>query len=526
MSTDSDHGDRPAGTSPAPLPDCPLPTRQQTRNVLLYATNVALIYLASPVTYVGLVHGALLKRLQFSDAVSNLPAGVYLWTTPLPVLVAWYFPRARQLKPLLIGSYLAVALVGAMTTVAVWLLDREWVLAALVAHAAVLGCALGVVATCQWEVLGRGVSETRRGQAFTLAFGAGPVLAVIASLVSQMVLPPPPKAQDVSERSRKNVIASTTIVLQQQPLAAAACASYFLTVPKSEARDDKSADQEGSQADERDTASLFSSVAVPYPWNFASLFAASLPIMVLAAFLSSRFIVPHPTVEVTRQPFRSGVLGGFGEFFGYRLILIATIGYILVYSGNMVMTNISLFTKVAIGKPAEEYAGLQLALRFGFKIVAGFFLGWLLMRTNPKVLLVVTAGLTLAGVAWALGAPGKWFLLSFGILGAGELFGVYYPNYILGCSPKSKMRRNMAFTSLVVMPVGFAPILFGFISDTLGSENKKFGFQASFVAAMVLLVAAIFLVLLALPARPRPQESDRESLDLVPTTAEGEARRG
>src|SRR5258707_15724969 len=126
MSKASDHGD--------------LPAEQQTRNVLLYATNVALIYLASPVLYIGLVHAALLKRLEFSDAVSNLPGGVYLWTTPLPVLVAWYFPRVRQLKLLLIGSFLAAALVGAVATVVVWLLGPGWVLAALVLHAAGLGC--------------------------------------------------------------------------------------------------------------------------------------------------------------------------------------------------------------------------------------------------------------------------------------------------------------------------------------------------------------------------------------------------
>jgi len=508
MSPDSDPGDVSAGTDPASLSDCPLPADQQTRNVLLYATNVALIYLASPVVYVGLVHAALLKRLEFSNTVSNLPSSVYLWTTPLPVLVAWYFPRVRQLKPLLIGSYLAVAVMGAVVTVAVWLDDREWVLLTLVAHAAVLGCALGVVGACGWEVLGRAVSQTRRGQAFALAFGAGPILAVIASLVSQLVLPPPPRAEELSERSRKNVIAATTIALQQHPLAVAACSSYFVTFPKSETKGKQSAEPEAGQGDEGDTSSLFPRVAVPYPWNFASLFAASVPIMVLAAFLSSRFVLIYPAVEVPRQPFHEGVLGGFGEFFSYRLILFATIGYILVYCGNQSMTNISLFTREAIGKPAEAFAGLQLALRFGFKVIAGFFLGWLLMRTNPKTLLLVTAGLTLAGVAWALGAPGKWFLLSFGILGAGELFGVYYPNYILGCSPKSKMRRNMAFASLVTMPVGFAPVLFGFISDTLGTHDKKFGFQASFVAAIILLLAAIVLVLLTLPAQPRPRASD------------------
>src|SRR5262249_30239025 len=191
-------------------------------------------------------------------------------------------------------------------------------------------------------------------------------------------------------------------------------------------------------------------------------------------------------------------LEGFLQFFSYRLILLAVIGYILVYSGHMVMSNVTLYTQEAIGEPPEKYVGLQMALRFGFKVFAGFFLGWLLTRTNPKTLLVVTASLSFAGVAWALSVPGFWFMLSFGIMGAGELFGVYYPNYILGCSPKSRMRRNMAFASLVTMPVGFAPVLFGFISDELGSGNKKVGFQASFVAAMLLIVAAIVLVLLTL----------------------------
>src|SRR5439155_23471056 len=103
---------------------------------------------------------------------------------------------------------------------------------------------------------------------------------------------------------------------------------------------------------------------------------------------------PRPVVDVPRLPFRSGVLGGFGEFFGYRLILFATVAYILVYSGNQVMTNISFFSQEAIGEPPEEYTGLQLALRFGVKALVGLFLGWLLMRTNPKTLLLVTAGLT------------------------------------------------------------------------------------------------------------------------------------
>jgi MFS family permease len=313
------------------------------------------------------------------------------------------------------------------------------VIPAVLLHAAVAGGALGVAAVFQWEVIGRGVSESRRGQAFALAFGAGPVLAVLGSLGQQLVL-------------------------------------------------------DGH----------IGPLAIPplgYPWNFATLFGVSVPLMLLAGFLAGRFIVPQPALEVTRQPFLTGVLGGFGEFLGHRLILITSLAYIAVYSGLLVQPNLTLFTREAIGEAAEEYAGYQNALWFGFKFVAGLALGWLLTRTNPRAGLLATAALALLGVAWPLLPLGKGFLLAFGFLGAAELMGLYYPNYLLCCSPKAKIRRNMAFASLVTMPASLAPLLFGVISD-------RFGLRPSFVAAAVVVIVALLLVLFLLPARPRPRESD------------------
>src|SRR4051812_43408590 len=102
-------GDLPRDRTGAATPGCPLGRREQTQNLLLYAANWGLMYLASPVTYVGLVQATLLKRLHFDDRTCNLPAGVYLWTTPLPVLVVWLFPQVRQLKPLLISALLIMA---------------------------------------------------------------------------------------------------------------------------------------------------------------------------------------------------------------------------------------------------------------------------------------------------------------------------------------------------------------------------------------------------------------------------------
>ena len=67
------------------------------------------------------------------------------------------------------------------------------------------------------------------------------------------------------------------------------------------------------------------------------------------------------------------------------------------------------------------------------------------------------------------------------------------------------MRRNLAFSNLIVMPVGIAPVFYGWIADTFGSVGgERFGFQMSFTAALTVLVVAIILVLFRLPQHPMP----------------------
>jgi hypothetical protein len=477
----------PKECAPSGSGDCPLPAWAQTRNLVLFGANVGLIYLASPVLYVGKTAASLCAKLGASEDISNLPSSAYFFMTPLPILIAWLFPHVRMLKPVLVVTYVIVA--GATVVVVATLLlptpgwmiptldvlgmPPHWVVPAVILHGGLLGWALGVVATYQWEVLGRGVAERRRGQAFSLAFGVGPILAVIASLGQQLLL----------DGKLAGVVLS--------PIEWAG----------------------------------FGIGSSDYLKNFATLFATVVPIMGLAALLALWFIVPQPPLEVARQPFVSGVFGGLGEFFGYRIILFASIAMVLVCSGYNVLTNISLFTKVAVGEDAAQYVGYQSALQFGFKVVAGLLLGWLLTRTHPKAGMLVTGAFCLASVAWVMVAPGMWFLLSFGLMGVGELFGVYYPNYIFSCSAKSKMRRNMAFTSMLNMPSSFSPVLFGFITKKVAAatDDKKLGFQISFLVSIALLSAALVLVQVLLPARPRPRKSDMDASDLALETADTDA---
>ena len=132
-------------------------------------------------------------------------------------------------------------------------------------------------------------------------------------------------------------------------------------------------------------------------------------------------------------------------------------------------------------------------------------LGWLLKLTNPRMNLYATALLVALGVMWIMIAPlfsaGLFFLIAFGFNGAGELMGAYYPYYVLCLSPKSQMRRNMAFVMLLSAPVGLAPALYGAISD-------RWGLTTSFWLALALVIAGLVLVAAILPARPRPENPE------------------
>ncbi len=130
-------------------------------------------------------------------------------------------------------------------------------------------------------------------------------------------------------------------------------------------------------------------------------------------------------------------------------------------------------------------------------------MGWLLTRTHPRAGVLVTASIGLTAVLWAVIAPGKWFLLSFGLLGAGELFGIYVTNYILCCAPPDRVRRYMAFTMLTLMPAAPAGAVFGSIIDRYPGSRLD-AFRVSFLSAAACIAIGIMLALF-LPARPKPE---------------------
>lgn len=419
--------------------DCPLAVRLQMRNVYCSAGLWCLIYLSAPVSYVGVTHANLLNGLGTPDKIANLPHAAYQWMTAFPVLVACFFPQPRLLKPLIMGALTIKMLATVMVAAALWLkFSAPVVTGTVIAFGALFGASNGVLVTALWEVVRRGISTSRRGTMMALSFGAGPLLACVGSIAQQCLL-------------------------SKEPL----------------------------------TGFSFD---LPFPDSYLALFASAVPVMVLSVVLGSLFIVPIGADEVVPSARLTDIVAGLRDFFTYRPLLLAAVGYLLVASGgNAVFETVSLHTKDVLGDKAADTVGIQNFLRFGFKAVTGVLLGWLLTKTNPKATLLATTSILLFALGWVLNSSGWWYLASAGLLGAGELYGAYFPNYVATASAKHKVRLHIAYLGLLGSLVGFASYFFGVISD-------RFGRIATFYTATGILVVAILLIIIALPARPVPRE--------------------
>lgn len=480
--------------TPTSTSDCPLPWPDQRRNLAIFAICTGIQYLAAPVLYVGITQASLCDRLGGDARTSNLPGTLFFAMTAFPALLAWLSPQLSALKRNLFRCYFVTVLVLALTAILLASpVSNQVKLAAVILQGGVCGAAMPAVTALQWEVLGRGVAMSRRGLTLGLAYGLGPLMAVAGSLAQTALLG----------------------------------GSLF----------------------------GFSFPGIEHPYGFIALFGAGAPIVALGGLLSQWFVLPKVTDEVSRAPLHTvyGLLLGIPlmfvsvaamqlssaseqegiRFLGYAtavgatvaltyhfrdilrqpILLTATVVTVLVYAGNMIPSNMNLYSADVLGDIPEKFAGLQNTIRFSCKVTAGLFLGWLLTRTNPRAGILVTSGIFLVSQVWAMLVTGPWYLVAFGIYGAGELVGVYAPNYILSASKPAEVRRNMAFVTMLMAPAAPAGYLYGAIVDfvkksawrTGGLNSAALGFRLSFLLCALLIALGMFVAWRWLPTRPESQ---------------------
>lgn len=488
---------------------CPLAWPQQRRNLILFAVCTGMQYLAAPVLYVGVTQASLCEYLGADARTSNLPGTLFFAMTAVPALFAWLSPRVSSLKRNLSLCYGTSALM--LATLAIVLaspVTRELKLAVIVLQGGVSGAVMPAAIALLWEVIGRGSDESRRGLALSLAFGAGPLLAVLGSFGQTVLL-----RGDLIGKGPDGLPNATNYIILFSAGApimglAAIISQFFVIVP---------VDREPTRAPVLEVMGLliglplmFASVALMYCSGLPSeSLADSLPSAALLRTLGYLFAIGAAAALIYH----------FRAIFRQRVLLLATLATILMYAGNVIPSNMNLYSEEALGLVPKDFAGPQNMLRFGFKVVAGAMLGWLLTRTNPKFGMLATGGIFLLAQIWAMLVTGPWYLVAVGLHGAGELVGVYAPNYLVSASRRDQLRRNMAFVTMLMVPAAPAGYLYGAIVDgvkqagwtAFGLNSAALGFRLSFLTCALFILSGIILTIILLPARPRPEKLDSDS---------------
>jgi hypothetical protein len=173
---------------------------------------------------------------------------------------------------------------------------------------------------------------------------------------------------------------------------------------------------------------------IPQPWSYVILFGVSCPAMWLSAVLVQ--LAQVPPVPDADSELASGlqwkeILTGLRAYFLNPLIVTAAIGFLLTYSGTMVMNNMSLYARETLGEAPEKYAGIQLALRFGFKCLMGLGLvGLTKLNAGPRRL-DLYRGDRLGTVR-----SGQVVSARHGLLGGAAVLCLL-PEYIVSCSNRN-----------------------------------------------------------------------------------------
>jgi MFS family permease len=242
--------------------------------------------------------------------------------------------------------------------------------------------------------------------------------------------------------------------------------------------------------------------ALTYPYDFALLYFIGVPCMLGVALVCGRLKL-LPVREGPRLPVLATLSNGVRTFVRDRSCLYLWLAYALWYSTLSAMPNLSLFSKEAVGRDPKDLSGLVMALRFGFKSLGGYLLAVITIRWGVRVPLLVTLGLLGTATLWGWVVPGYSYLLAFGLMGAGELGGAYFPNYMVAVSPLACGARNQALLSAATLFAGLSATLHGALTD-------GYGFQASFAFGVATALLGFWLVF-KLPARPKVTNPEADS---------------
>jgi MFS family permease len=222
-----------------------------------------------------------------------------------------------------------------------------------------------------------------------------------------------------------------------------------------------------------------------FPYDFAALYLMGAVCISGVATAASQYRLTAADAE-ERPPFLRYIREGIWQYLIVRTLALAWLAYMLWYIAIGGISNLSLYA-ASLGRDPKELSGVSLALRFGFKAIGGFALGAIASRLGMRAPIIVAVCLVLAAPIWAVLAPGYSYLLAFGLIGAGELGGVYFPNYVVSFSSEADSARNLSILQLVTVASSIGPVVYG-------SITQAFGFRSSLEFGILIACVSLALV--------------------------------
>ena len=224
-----------------------------------------------------------------------------------------------------------------------------------------------------------------------------------------------------------------------------------------------------------------------FPRDFGVLYLVGSVCSVAMLWKCTEFDLP-PIVDVAPTRFFLFLKESIGRFVHSRDMAYLWLAYFMWYATFLVLPNLTLFARHAMGREPADFSGLMMAIQFGSKAVAGYACGVLYQRYGVRAPLVATVMALGGSLLWAWAVPGYYYLAAFALMGAGQLGGFYFPIVLLSWSSSANAARDMAVLNLSVVVASPAPALHGWVTD-------RWGFPASFVLGILTAVMGLVLVL-------------------------------
>ncbi len=158
------------------------------RNGLLFLLMYVFLFLAAPVSYIGVVQAALCDKLGSNATIANLPSATYLLGGFAPLLLSLVIPHRHERAVVVWANGLTAVFIG-VVFVALAMNLPPWIpLTVLVVQGLLQGFSGATSQVYVFQCLARGTTLDGRNRIFKRTYSITPICAVIGSLGAQYVL--------------------------------------------------------------------------------------------------------------------------------------------------------------------------------------------------------------------------------------------------------------------------------------------------------------------------------------------------